>query len=554
MAKAKRIRKRFYNPHIDRYIDGVRSGQIPACKELKQAMDLIEFKLNDPDVFIDHAKIEKAVELIEKYFEIKLLDWELLVLALVHCYYKSRDIVVFSEFLIVMGRGNGKNGFISPLAWYLTTHYHGIKKYNVDIVANSEDQAKTSFEDVYEVLENHWTKLKKFFSKTKQIIVNLRTNSYIRFNTSNARTKDGKRTACLIFDEIHEYETWDLINVFQSGFGKKKHSRTFYITTQGYVRGGVLDDQLDLAQRILSGEIRNLRMLPLIYKLDSKEEVKDPANWPKAAPSYKYFPILQEEMQDEFTKMKFQPHVAIEFMTKRMNMPAQDNFIVVAPWEKILATNQPIPYDALKGMQCLGAIDYARTTDFASCGLLFKYQGKRYFIEHTFVCHLALKMESRQIKFPVQEMVERGLITIIYRDNISAADIAGWFLEQAKKYNIKNIYCDEYRKSLLEAEFQKVGLPLESVRSGPITHAKVAPLVEQSFAEETLVFGDNPTMRWYTNNTCQEMDKKGNITYLKIEPLTRKTDGFFCLIHALTKDGELEEQFNNVIPLDVYTY
>jgi len=151
-------------------------------------------------------------------------------------------------------------------------------------------------------------------------------------------------------------------------------------------------------------------------------------------------------------------------------------------------------------------------------------------------------------------MVERGLITIIYRDNISAADISGWFLEQAKKYNIKNIYCDEYRKSLLEAEFQKVGLPLESVRSGPITHAKVAPLVEQSFAEETLVFGDNPTMRWYTNNTCQEMDKKGNITYLKIEPKTRKTDGFFALIHALSKDSELEEPLNDVMSLDVYTY
>src|SRR5690554_390587 len=151
-------------------------------------------------------------------------------------------------------------------------------------------------------------------------------------------------------------------------------------------------------------------------------------------------------------------------------------------------------------------------------------------------------------------MVERGLITIIRRDNISAQDIAGWFLEQAKKYHIKNIYCDEYRKSLLEAEFQKVGLPLEAVRSGPITHAKVAPLVEQCFAEETLVFGDNPTMRWYTNNTCQEMDKKGNTTYLKIEPKTRKTDGFFALIHALTKDSELEEVQDDVMSLDVYTY
>ena len=547
-------RRKDYHPFIDGYIDGVRSGAIPACKELKQAMGYIEEKLDDPDVIIRGDMIDKAVELIERYFEFKLLDWELFVIALVHCYYKSRDTVVFSEFLIVMGRGNGKNGFISPLAWYLTTHYHGVKKYNVDIVANAEDQAKTSFEDVYEVLENHWTKLKKFFYRSKQLIVNLKTNSYIKYNTSNARTKDGKRTGCLIFDEIHEYENWDLIKVFQSGFGKKKHSRTFYITTQGYVRGGVLDEQLDLAQRILSGEIKNLRMLPLIYKLDGKEEAKDPANWPKAAPSYKYFPILQEEMREEFTKMQYQPHMAIEFMTKRMNLPAQDNFIVVAPWEKIQATNQPTPLNELEGLQCIGALDYARTTDFASCGLLFKYGGKRYWIEHTFVCHLALKVESRPIKFPVQEMVDRGLITIIYRDNISAQDIAGWFLKQAKKYLIKNIYCDEYRKSLLEAEFQKVGLPLETVRSGPITHAKVAPLVEQSFAEETLVFGDNPTMRWYTNNTCIEVDKKGNTTYLKIEPKTRKTDGFFALMHALSKDSELEEPLNDVMGLDVYTY
>jgi len=547
-------RRRDYHPYIDSYMDDIRSGKIPACKELKQAMDYIENKLDDPDVIIRADMIEKAVELIERYFEFKLLNWELFIMALIHCYYKSRDAVVFKEFFIMMGRGNGKNGFISAIAWYFTTHYHGIKGYNVDIIANAEDQAKTSFDDIYNVLEATWNKSKKFFYKSKEKIVNLKTKSYIKYNTSNAKTKDGKRTACLIFDEIHEYETWDLIKVFRSGFGKRKHSRTFYITTNGYVRGGVLDEQLDLAKKILSGEASKLRTVPLIYKLDDREEYKDPANWVKAAPSYPYISVLQEEMQDEFEEMQFKPHMAIEFLTKRMNMPAQDNFTPVAPWEKILATNQPIPYDKLKGLQCIGGIDYARTTDFASCGLLFKYGGKRYWIEHTFVCHKALNIESRPIKFPVQEIADRGLITIIYRDNISEKDISGWFLEQAKKYRIKNIYCDDYRKSLLESEFQKVGLPLEAVRSGPITHAKVAPLVEQIFAEETLVFGDNPTMRWYVNNTCQDMDKKGNITYYKIEPKTRKTDGFFALLHALSKDSELKEAQNKILSLDVHTY
>lgn len=98
------------------------------------------------------------------------------------------------------------------------------------------------------------------------------------------------------------------------------------------------------------------------------------------------------------------------------------------------------------------------------------------------------------------------------------------------------------------------GLPLNWVRSGPITHAKVAPLIESMFAEEKIIFGDNPTMRWYVNNCYQDLDAKGNTTYKKIEPKTRKTDGFFALVHALSKDSELAEADGDFATFDVYTY
>ncbi|HHX59781.1 MAG TPA: terminase large subunit [Epulopiscium sp.] len=535
-------------------MDEIRSGNISSSKELKQAMDLIEYKLDNDDVFIDNEKISNAIELTERYFEIKLIDWELFLFALIHCYYESKDMVVFDEYLIVMGRGNGKNGFISPVGWYLTTHYHGIKGYNVDIVANSEDQAKTSFDDIYGMLENTWEKSKKFFRKTKQIITNLITNSYIKYNTSNAKTKDGKRSACLIFDEIHEYENYDTIKVFTSGFGKRKHSRVFYITTNGYVRGGVLDDQLDLAKRVLSGEITDLGLLPLIYKIDEEEEAMDPDMWIKANPSLPYFPELQKEMDKDAVKMKYQPHIAIDFLTKRMNFPTEDAYTAAVPWEKILKTDKPIPYKELKGMACIGAVDYAQITDFASVGLLFKHNGVRYWMEHTFVCHKALKIESRQIKFPVREIADKGLITIVQEDFISPEYITQWFLEKAKEYHILDIVADDFRVSVLEEDFKKKGLPLHKTRSGPITHGKLAPMIEVMFADEKVAFGDNPTMRWYINNTYQQLDAKGNVTYLKIEPKTRKTDGFFALIHALTKDGELKEQNTVFRKLTVRTY
>ena len=143
--------------------------------------------------------------------------------------------------------------------------------------------------------------------------MNLITKSYIKFNTSNAKTKDSKRTGCLIFDEVHQYENYDQIKVFTSGFGKRKHARTFYITTQGNVREGVLDDMLAITRDILKGIIKDLRWLPLIYRIDAEEEAKDPNMWHKANPSLKYLATLRLEMEQQFIEMKYKPAIEEEF-------------------------------------------------------------------------------------------------------------------------------------------------------------------------------------------------------------------------------------------------
>ncbi len=529
-----------FHPFIDDYLEKIEKHPEKFSKEMKMVPALVRKKLDDPDVFVDTEKIDKAVELIERHFY-KLIPWEYFVLALVHAFYKSTDTVVFDEFLIVIGAGNGKNGFISALTWYLTLPAHGIKNYHIEIVANSEEQAKTSFNDVYEMLDGDWGKMKKFFYKTKQIIRNLRTRSCIQYNTSNARTRLGKRAAVLVFDEVLEYPDWEVFNAFNASFGKKKHSRKFLITTNGYVRQGFLDDWLELANGVLTGDIKNLGLLPLIYKLDKRDEVHNKSKWIKANPSMPYFPELARELETQYERMQHQPQLAMDFLTKRMNLPAEDAFTVVASRKKISACNKPIPFDEIEGLECIGAVDYAQINDFAGVGLLFKHGGKRIWHTHSFVCHLALKEESRKIRAPIEEWAERGLLTIIRDDIIKPDYITGWFLEQAEKYHFKTIVGDRYRVSVLQESFEQEGLPLETVASGPITHAKLAPLVEVMFAEESLIWGENPLMNWYTNNTYQDIDQKGNVTYKKVEPRLRKTDGFFALIHALSKDEILKE-------------
>lgn len=542
-----------YHKYIDLYMADVRSGKVKAGKRLVKVMDYVERKLNSDDIFIDIEMIDEAKRVIEKYFDMTLLDWQLFILALIHVYTKDKAAVVFDEFLIVMGRGNGKNGFISPIIWYLISHLHGVKGYNVDLIANNEDQAKTSFQDVHQMLENNWGRMKKGFHKTKMQITSKLTKSYIRYNTSNARTKDGKRSACLVFDEIHEYEDYKSIDVFKSGFGKRKHSRVFYITTNGYVRNGVLDKELEKSDDILSGKITELGFLPLIWELDDEKEAEQEELWEKANPSINYFPDLKREAKKQWINAKYQPSTAVEFYTKRMNLPKEDAYTVIAKWDKILATNRPIPYEELEGLEAVGGVDYASINDFASCGLLFKHKGNRYWLEHTFVNQKALKIESREIKFPVEEMVDKGLITIVKDETIRPETISEWFIEQSKKYGIKNIAADLHRATYLKQEFDDVGLPLEIVRSGPITHSKLSPLVDSIFSEETLIWDDNPTMNWYTNNSYKEFDKKGNVSYKKIEPQTRKTDGFHALVHALSLDDQLEE-YSEAMDIGVITF
>lgn len=541
--------------YIEQYINPIQNGMIPASKEIKQACRYITEKLNDNDVWIDVERIEKAKELIERYFKMTLFPWELFVLALVHCYYRKDDTVVFSEYLIVMGRGNGKNGFISALSWYLTTFYHGITGYNVDIVANSEAQAKTSFEDVYQMLEDTWPKSKKFFSKTKEEIVSLKTRSYIKYNTSNAKTKDGKRSACLIFDEIHEYENSDTIKVFRSGFGKRKHSRAFYITTNGYVRDGVLDDRLRIAHDVLNGEIKDARLCPLIYKLDKKEEAENKEYWVKANPSLPYLPTLQLEIEQNWREKDYDDAVKSDLYTKRFNLPDTSGSLAVTEYDNVKATNRPLP--DMTGWSCVCGIDYAMLSDWASVNLHFKRGDMRYDVNHSWIC-LQSKTLSR-VKAPWRQWAKEGLVTLVDDVSISPALLTEYIWRNMARYSIKTVALDGYRYALMAESLRQIGFDAKDksrvrlIRPSDIMKAE--PVVQECFQRRLLVWGDCPPLRWAVNNTQRVRSgvrnhsgvDAGNYVYGKIEGKSRKTDPFMAFVASIA----VEEVLGNGQPVEI---
>lgn len=442
-----------------------------------------------------------------------------------------------------MGRGGGKNGYLSFEDFCLLTETNGIRDYDIDICANSEDQAMTSFEEVYAVVTNtEFSKpMSRNFKWTKTAITNRKTNSTLRFRTSNPKTKDGGRQGKVDFDEVHAYENWAAMNVFTTGLGKKPHPRTTYATTDGDVRDGPLDQLKERAKRILDGSLADNGLLPFVCKLDDESEVHDESKWTKANPSLPYKPELVQRIRTEYQNYLLEPVKNASFMTKRMNLPQGNADAEVTSWENILKTNRPLP--DLRGMTCVCGIDYTKTTDFMSAVLLFRDEDTYYAIHHSWFC--TQSRDKGRIKLPLDEMEARGLLTMVDDVEISPQLVTDWIMEQRRNgYNVAKVAADSFRYSLLRRSLASIGYDasektVKMVRPSDVMF--VQNKIGSLFAHGGIVWGDDPMMRWYTNNTKLAPAPNNNFKYEKIEGKSRKTDGFMALVHAFTVEDAIPE-------------
>lgn len=535
-----------YNKYIQEYLDIIDNEVFAVCKEQKLLARLIKKIFETENLIIDEEKIEKYFS-YQKYFPFELFPWEKFCFVLHNCVFREDGLPRFPDLFVLVGRGSGKNAYLGFEDFCLTTPTHGIKNYDIDISANSEDQAKTTFMDIYNILEDpkNTKKMKKHFYWNKEEIINLKTKSRIKFRTNNPKGKDGLRSGKVDFDEIHAYQNWENINVFTTGLGKKDNPRRTYITTNGDVRDGPLDNLLEKAMLILNGEIEDNGFLPFICRLDDEEEVHDFNNWAKANPSLPYRPSLMEQMKKEYADYKVNPYVNSAFMTKRMNIPKGSKDIEVTTWENILATNKEIP--DLEGASCTIGIDYTKVNDFLTVGLLFLKGGNYYWITHSWFC--TNSRDKDRIKAPLEEWAEQGLLTIVNDIEVNPEVACEWIQDQLIKYNFLKLGVDNFRLALLSKELKNIGIEttdkeqVKIVRPSDIM--KIVPVIDSLFNNQKIVWGDNPLMRWFTNNTKLTDKNLGNFVYDKIEPKSRKTDGFMAFVHAMIAAQDVLEDEDN---------
>lgn len=138
-------------------------------------------------------------------------------------------------------------------------------------------------------------------------------------------------------------------------------------------------------------------------------------------------------------------------------------------------------------------------------------------------------------------------MTLVNDAEINPEVVVDWIEENIMaKYTITMLCIDKFRWPLLLKAIARLRFSFENknvkfVR--PSDQAMVVPVLQSAFTNRLIVWGDNPLMRWAANNTklvSEGINKsRGNYTFGKIEPKSRKNDPFMALVGFMTvMDGE----------------
>jgi phage terminase large subunit-like protein len=527
------------------YAEQVVKGKIIASKKVKLACkrhlkDLKrQGKKNFPWIF-DEEKGHRPIKFIEAFCRpskgnfqrLVVQAWQHFVIGSLYGWvHKDTGLRRFREGLIFIGRKNGKSTMVSGLANYGCSK-DGEKGADVYLLANSMKQARVIFDECQKMIRASRL-LSKHFRVLRDAIHYDKTFSKIEPQASDSEKLDGLNAHLAIFDEIHEYKDYKLINVIKNSTGAREQPLILYITTAGYQLDGPLIDYYSKGTDVLEGVIEDERSFYFIAEIDKEDDIEDPKNWIKANPNIGVTLDL-DTLIEEWNSRKHIPAERNDFITKRLNVFVKSDEQSFLDYEIIERNNKTIDIKELEGMPCIGGFDLSQTEDFTSACLEFWLDtGEIFVLSHSWIPRKKVIVNNEKIPY-YYEWEKEGLLTICESDYVEYEKVLEWFIEQSKRFRIELITYDPANAYRLVKDLEHHGFKTEVVRQGAITLSPALKDVKELFLDGKVIFNNNRLFRWYINNVKLVEDRNGNWLPTK-QNRYRKIDGFAAFLNAHTE-------------------
>lgn len=555
--------------------DAVLRGEIPVCKEIAMEMARIDDLIEDPNFYYDENAIDGFIAFCEKEMtltdgsDIRLLEsfklWAESLLS--WFYFVERSVYVpdadnhgghfvrktvkkrlrRKQFLIV-ARGAAKSMYAALIQTYFliidpqTTHQIA--------TAPTMKQADETLSPIRTAITRARGPLFDFLTEgslqnttgsranrqklaaTKKGIENFLTNSLLEIRPMSINKLQGLRPKISTVDEwlsgdIRE----DVVGALEQGAAKGGNDDYIIlaISSEGTVRNGAGDDLKMELNDILRGDYVNPHVSIWYYKLDSLEEVADPATWLKANPNLGKT-VSYEAYALDVERAEKAPASRNDILAKRFGIP-MEGYTYFFTYEETLP-HRPVEFWRLP---CALGADLSQGDDFTAFTFLFPLNDDSFGVKtRSYVTSLTMMKLPPAMRMKYDEFLEEGSLHVLEGTVLDMMEV----YEDLDKYIIDSefdVRClgyDPYNaKEFVERWEQENGpFGIEKVPQGARTES--VPLGElKKLSEQRLLIFDQSLMTFAMGNAITQEDTNGNRKLLK-KRQDQKIDNVAALMDA----------------------
>lgn len=542
---------------LEEYFGGILNGDIIACEKMKRISDILIERYQHPDKYhYDHNIAVKHIEFIERFCKqptgkigqpLKLELFQKARLEAIFGFVDDNNIRQYNEVLIVEGRKNGKTTETAGVETdLLVNDNEGAPQiYNV---ATMLDQAKLGFNAAHKMIRQS-PDLSRWIKKRTSDLYFPLNMGFIKAIASNSNSMDGLDAHGAVIDELAAIKNRDIYDLIKQAMSARLQPLLFCITTNGFIRENIFDDQYEYASGVLNGTIVDEHFLPLIYELDSVEEWDKEEFWIKANPgigTIKKINYLRQMVAKAKSDPSFKPTVLVKDFNLKQNPVSQ--------WLRYeeLVNETTVDMSYLSKSYAIGGCDLSATTDLTCASLIIRKPNDNnvYVLQQYFIPQAKLDgQEQNQGKqeAPYRLWEEQGWLTVNEGAAVDFHKVTEWFVEMVKKYNIRPLWVcyDRALAGFWVPEMESFGFDMQKIPQGPYTWSQPMKEMGAAFKEHRVVYNNNPILRWCLANTASKALNKDGIE--TIQPVkTRENmriDGMVSLLNAYVGYVKFYEQY-----------
>ena len=553
--------KKYSNGYLEEYYEKILNREIIAGQEMRMILDRLIQEMDDERYVYDCSRADERIDFIENCVRLtkspfygkpmKLMLFQKAFISATYGFLMTDGTDRFRRILLLISRKNGKSELCSALA--LSELILGDEGSDIVLSSNDDTQADILYQATDTMRLMIDPQSKDTWRNQKGIRCKINDSKIFKMS-DRTRNKEGRNINQGFVDEVHEMKDSVIVKSIEQSQSLKPNPKLILISTEGFVNGGFLDDELIRARKILSGEDDSIsadRYLPWLYTQDSEQEIwKDEGSWIKSNPSLgvvKRYDYLREQVD-----------LARRSKADRMFTLAKDFNIKVNDSEAwlmsdVLAYEKTFDPEHLRGCVCLGGVDLAETTDMCSAKALMMRAGDKtkYIMQMYWIPESKLELsDDIEAGARYSEWAKEGFIRIAEGNEVDVSTVADWYYELFKDYGIRTFkvgYDQRFAKEFVK-KMDDYGFETELIYQNRYVLSSPMRLVEADIRDELINYNNNPIDKWCLENTSVQVFNTGHIMPVKIKnQASRRIDGSLSLIMSYEMLRRYRTEFNNTL-------